>query len=400
MITEHNNQQPITILSHLFVAMLAFSPLASALAVADPAADDLLWGPENLPVTAELAFAPGLVNRTVHRAVAGEYQFLHGAAIVAWRGELFASWAASPVDENSREETLRYSRSIDGGVTWEPARFIGSVLTNGECYSHGSFLATEDALVAFACRFRGVDKERGDGPTFPGLKMEIFRYRDATGSWESAGIVAEGFWPMDEPKRLPTGAWIMGGLGDKEEALVAISDGPDVFRPWRVIRLTHPPGRKLRFAETSVTVLDGRLLAVTRNTSEPQALVAESADHGETWSPLAASVFPMGTSKPYAGRLSTGQLYVVSNLFSGRNLLTVAVGRPGGKKLERVFKLREGVSAQPLHPGFAKSPQWSYPYAHEHDGKLYVVYSIGKEDCGLTVIPLESLALDGVPSGT
>lgn len=383
-----------------FGCLLVWCPFGLALGAANPTVDDLLWGTESPPIIQELEFASSLVNRTVHRAVAGEYQFLHGAAIVAWRGQLFASWAASPVDENSREETLRYSRSLDGGATWEPARFIASLLPNRECFSHGSFLATEDALFAFACRFRGVDNDRGNGPTFPGLKMELFRYREANDTWESAGIVAEGFWPMDEPERLPTGAWIMGGLGENEESLVAISDGPDVSKPWRVIRLAHPPGRELRFAETSVAIVNGRLLAVTRNTGEHQALVAESVDHGESWSPLEASVFPMGTSKPYAGRLSTGQLYVVSNLFSGRNLLTVAVSRPGGRKLERVFKLREGVSPQPLFPGYAKAPQWSYPYAHEHDGKLYVVYSIGKEDCGLTIIPLKSLYIDGPPSGS
>lgn len=383
-----------------FAGLLASYPFAFAFAVADPVSDDLLWGPAKLPVAADLAFAPGLVNGTVHRAVAGEYQFLHGAAIVAWRGQLFASWAASPVDENSGKETLRYSRSLNGGEDWEPARFIGSVLPSGEAFSHGSFLATQDNLFAFACGFRGVASERGKGPTFPGLKMELFRYHEVHGRWESSSILADGFWPMDEPKRLPTGAWIMGGLGENEEALVAISDGPDVSKPWRIIRLAQPSGRELRFAETSVTLLDDRLLAVTRNTGEPRALVAESADYGETWSPLVSSIFPMGTSKPYAGRLSTGQLYVVSNLFAGRNLLTVAVSRPGAKRIERVFKLREGVSPQPLFPGYGKSPQWSYPYAHEHNGNLYVVYSIGKEDCGLTTIPIQSLAIEGSPSGS
>ena len=42
--------------------------------------------------------------------------------------------------------------------------------------------------------------------------------------------------------------------------------------------------------------------------------------------------------------------------------------------------------------GAAKGKQWSYPYGYEHDGKLFVVYSIGKEDCGLSVMPIKSLA--------
>jgi hypothetical protein len=45
----------------------------------------------------------------------------------------------------------------------------------------------------------------------------------------------------------------------------------------------------------------------------------------------------------------------------------------------------------PRFSGQAKGKQWSYPYGYEHDGNLYVVYSIGKEDCGLSVVPIEAL---------
>ncbi len=45
----------------------------------------------------------------------------------------------------------------------------------------------------------------------------------------------------------------------------------------------------------------------------------------------------------------------------------------------------------PRFSGKAKGKQGSYPYGYEHDGKLFVVYSIGKEDCGLSVLPIESL---------
>jgi hypothetical protein len=61
--------------------------------------------------------------------------------------------------------------------------------------------------------------------------------------------------------------------------------------------------------------------------------------------------------------------------------------------LSSMFRLRHGSSAPvPRFKGRAKAPQWSYPYGYEDDGKLYVVYSIGKEDCGLSVVPVKSLA--------
>jgi hypothetical protein len=37
------------------------------------------------------------------------------------------------------------------------------------------------------------------------------------------------------------------------------------------------------------------------------------------------------------------------------------------------------------------STEWSYPAAIEHEGKLYVTYTQGKEDCVLSIIPLTAL---------
>jgi hypothetical protein len=48
-------------------------------------------------------------------------------------------------------------------------------------------------------------------------------------------------------------------------------------------------------------------------------------------------------------------------------------------------------SEPPRFPGQAKGKLWSYPYGYEHDGNLYVVYSIGKEDCGLSVLSVATL---------
>jgi hypothetical protein len=34
------------------------------------------------------------------------------------------------------------------------------------------------------------------------------------------------------------------------------------------------------------------------------------------------------------------------------------------------------------------------PYGYEYEGRLYVVYSVGKEDCGLSILPIEALTAD------
>ena len=59
--------------------------------------------------------------------------------------------------------------------------------------------------------------------------------------------------------------------------------------------------------------------------------------------------------------------------------------------MSRMWRIRHGKSIPPRFSGNAKGKQWSYPYGYEHDGKLFVVYSIGKEDCGLSVVPVAAL---------
>src|SRR5690606_23136521 len=91
--------------------------------------------------------------------------------------------------------------------------------------------------------------------------------------------------------------------------------------------------------------------------------------------------------------LSTGQRYLVFNYRdprSRRGNLVIGVGRPGSDKLSLIRTIRQGVPPVQL-VGECKEPQWSYPYAVEHDGALYVTYSISKEDCALTIIPLSTL---------
>lgn len=122
------------------------------------------------------------------------------------------------------------------------------------------------------------------------------------------------------------------------------------------------------------------------------AWVATSDDHGKTWKKAMPSNYPMPRAKAYLGKLSTGQLYLISNL-RNRDTLVISVGRPDEMTLSSMWRIRHGQSIPPRFQGRAKSKQWSYPYGYEHDGKLYVVYSIGKEDCGLSVIPIESLSI-------
>mgnify|MGYP002631280395 CR=1 FL=1 len=345
-----------------------------------------LWSGGKIAAPKNLPFVHGVEHSTIQRATADGYKFLHGAAIIHHKGTLFANWANSPVDENSAGETLQGRRSKDDGRTWSELEMIAPGFATKGRHSHGVLMSHQETLWAFCCRF-GIGTP---GRKFPGLQAEAFVLNEATDRWESRGIVMTNCWPYDEPVRMKNGNYITGGQDKDGYPVVAISDGDNLLK-WNSVLIPFPAALQPSFAETTVMDVGKQIMAVIRG-GRGVAWVSSSKDFGATWREALPSNLPMPRAKAYLGKLSTGQLFLVSNL-RNRDTLIISVSEPDGTSLKEMWRIRHGRSEAPRFKGSAKGPQWSYPYAHEHAGKLYVVYSIGKEDCGLSVLPVESLSI-------
>ena len=208
---------------------------------------------------------------------------------------------------------------------------------------------------------------------------------------------------MQEPVQMPDRNWIMAGLriggqygAEGNLPAVAISHGDDLMR-WDLIVLPAAPRLGTVWGESTVIVEGKRILNISRYGKQARALLSVSEDCGRTWTPTAPSNLPMATSKPYAGMLSTGQRYLVctttADTGGARSPLTIAVSKAGASVLSKVFLIRHSVF--PEGPGVsAPKADFSYPYAVEFEGKLYIGYTHKSHVANeLAVIPVSSLEI-------
>ena len=314
---------------------------------------------------------------------------------LAWhKGKLYASYGFNKSDENTPTEEAHVRVSSDGGKSWGAPM----VMDHGEGnlgVSHGVFLSHKDKLWAFMGAFYN---------NFQQTHTRAYTLNETNGTWEpQGGVVDAGFWPMQEPQKMEDGNWIMAGAcvtrGQPEQRAVpavAISRG-DNFTHWDLVVIPIAVGRSLIWGESTVIVEGNRITNISRYGAAAIALVSFSDDYGRTWTPSSPSNLPMATSKPYAGVLSTGQRFLVctTTADSGarRSPLTIAVSKPGESLFSKVFVIRHSVF--PSGPGVSDpNLDFSYPYAVEHEGMLYIGYTHKSHYANeLAVIPVRSFEI-------
>jgi hypothetical protein len=357
----------------------------------------LLWDASVLmPKAADLTQVQGVEFHVIKKwdKPHDGYHFLHGVALAWHKGRLFASFAHNKGHENTVTEEAHYRVSDDGGRTWGELRAIDSGDEPDLASSHGAFLSHGGKLWAFQGAY--YDKmER--------IHTRAYSLNEATGEWEKHGVVlSNGFWPMNEPQRLANGNWIMPGFAAGKwgrgvfPAAVAISRGDDVSK-WDFISIPVDPGISNMWGESAIFVDGAKVFNIARGGCH--AFLAVSGNYGRTWSASQSSNLRMDQQKPTAGVLSTGQRYLIATITADdnrRDPLTIAVSKPGKNAFSKVFVIRRALN--PGQPGEShEDANLAYPYAMEHEGKLYVGYSnnggrsSNTNSAELAVIPVESL---------
>ncbi len=117
-----------------------------------------------------------------------------------------------------------------------------------------------------------------------------------------------------------------------------------------------------------------------------------SEDEGETWSPPLRTDFPNTFSRAFAGRLTDGRYYIVGNNFDimlNRLHLMIALS-DDGRLFDRQYTLVEGETTRRVN-GRHKEDGYHYPNCFADGDKLFVIYSINKEDSEVGIIDTKEL---------
>ena len=382
----------------------SYQPVSATHDVLKVAAGLPLWdATQTLPKAADLPQVKGAEFYVLKKKRPDKdgCNFTLGVGLAWHKDKLYASYGFSTSEqENTADEEAHVRVSEDGGKTWgQPVAMDAGEGNLG--VSHGVFLSRGGRLWAFM----GAFYDNFYGPTSR-THTRGYVLNENSGKWEPQGVVLDqGFWPMQEPQKMADGNWIMSGVRIAfglgvvgHSPAVAISQGDD-FTKWKmvVIQADKSLGTNL-WGESTVIVEKTQIINIARRSAgrvRGYALVSISKDHGRTWTPAAASNLPMATQKPYAGTLSTGQRYLIGTITADtdgrRSPLTIAVSKPGEPLFSRVFLIRTSVFDGT--PGVsAPNADFSYPYAVERNGQLYIGYT-DKEHIynELVVIPVSSL---------
>lgn len=344
----------------------------------------------------------------------GNWHFCHHPEIGVFQGRLYAMWSNSPAGEDEVGQRILFAHS-DDGTAWSQPRVLAdniagdkypAVLTAAGWLDRGGSLLAYFAAYEFDSEGPSVDgrgnerfgkdivrtrlycAETADGVHFSAPKMLKVPLCPNLGPQRtrSGRLIITGNWAhaySDDPTG--DGQWTLRGYGGGERIDLPGSDDPDAF--WRAAKAFGLPGIcEGAFYQTG----DGVLHMLHRSYGDV-LYESQSTDDGASWSVPIPTAFSDGNSKFHLGRLPDGRFYYIGNPVpkSGRVPLVLSLSQDG-ITFDKHFILADRRVSQ-KYPGYAKGGMYGYPHSVLHEGFLYVICSIWKEDIAIFKIDVSAL---------
>ncbi len=340
----------------------------------------------------------------------------HHPYVTYFKGVLFANWDTHAKDENASGQHGVFCCSTDGGKTWSPVEQLFPPLAENAPASAPyeatrfqtsyGFVMVDDVLYAVT---DVADWQRADAKK---MKPRIKIGRLAR-SVDPDGTMGEIFWLLPQAPK-PVRGFPAYPAGNP--AIVAKLN--TYFRqPGQEPQLdfgmkTHPDSDDENgMAEPAPAwqLADGTWVKLYRDNGSKHArtlreeeasksrrnYVAFSFDDGKSWTTPTRTTFPDACARSNAGKIPDGQVYVINNVLplatkkGGRSLLAISLSKDG-LNFDRMAVIRF-LPSERRYEGRSKSVGFAYPHSVVVGNRLWVIYSVNKEDIQISRIPLSEL---------
>ncbi|HCD33244.1 MAG TPA: hypothetical protein DER01_12615 [Phycisphaerales bacterium] len=376
-----------------------------------------------MPTATSDAGYPTLVaaeHATIFQASIQTGGYNHHPSFMMHGGKFYATWSNHPKGEDSPGQRVLFSVSDDGlhwapfSESYPPPRPVGEFEESGYYCVASPWFVHKDKVYACAQLFETMGWENADG-------TELQVKRDAKHNFKSYRFVARLIRPLEKDETLGPIISLhpdeMPAPGELDLAVVDVATVSDEqAEAARAIRryyskrarkyVDFPPHGvdPSRLCEpTTYTATDGTFISLLRDDMYSHRMYVSVLDEStKRWSKALPTNIPDSPSMSNAVTLPDGRVVLIGNQMAtafdnadkrrhyGRDPLVLSVSNDG-YRFTSAYALRCGKQQYrvPNVKGRGGGPQ--YPNLSVYGDKLYVMYSIGKEDIAVTIVPLSAI---------
>lgn len=334
----------------------------------------------------------------VYRGNAESWAYSHHHTITKFNDKYVVSWSNGFRHEDYPGQEVHYACSDDGTHWSEPRVLVHTPKKTKLVRNNAGLYADERSLYCFVC----VAKDFGRETTPPGMvtledqsmRLDVYKTTDLV-NWEHYENIGPNVYLFEGPRQTLGGKLICCGCDLKfQRGMLLIwngssdlTSGPDVVQiPSLTDGLDPSQGS---WYQTD----DGRIWLYLRDESGSCRLALTfSDDEGESWSELVRTDFPNSTSRTHAGRLNDGRYYIVGNNYDvllDRKALHITLS-DDGRNFDRQYVLVEGHTTRRIN-GRHKEDGYHYPNCYTDGNRLFVVYSVNKEDIEVVSVDMSKV---------
>lgn len=327
-------------------------------------------------------------HSVVYVGVENQTAFNHHPFIVYWDGRFMALWNDGYVGEDEPGQRVRYAISQDALEWSEPIDLTGR--NEERRYTASGFWIRDGEMYALASlRDSNADEavETGKDPL-----LLAYKWNSSQDEFDEPEVMAVDYFAQNIPQKLPNGEWMILGKGGGADGqfswgpMKAAIGGVESIDDWTIVDL--PGAGTLEEAEW-YPLPNGHVVAHFRTRGERPLYLARtySVDNGRTWIGPIVTDFPESGARHHGLRLSNGLYALLVNPNPNVRIpFSIALSKDG-----LVYDRIANVIAEETSrrwDGRAKGAGYHYMRGFEHEGKLYTIYTVNKEDVEVSIIPL------------